>query len=128
MSGLNPERRTLLYVEDAIEHARHAMRFAEGRTEQDLTDDLMLQFAVVRALEVVGEATRAVPEEVRVLAPDIPWRQIVVTRNKIAHQYFGVRLDIVWRVVQDDLPVLVVALERLLESLRRRDESPDQGL
>ncbi|MEZ0327204.1 MAG: DUF86 domain-containing protein [Fimbriimonas sp.] len=101
---MTPERRALLYIEDIIEHAQLALQFTRGRQESDLESDVQLQFAVVRALEVVGEAARSVPQSVRDMAPSVPWQQIVIMRNKIVHHYFGVKLHVVWSVVENDLP------------------------
>jgi len=100
-----------------IEHAQYALEFTAGVTEEEFLADRKLQFAVIRALEVVGEASRAIPEEVRILAPEIPWRQISITRNKIVHHYFGVKLDIVWQVTVQDLEPLIRSMERLLTQL-----------
>jgi uncharacterized protein with HEPN domain len=72
---------------------------------------------VVRALEIVGEAAKAVPEEVRAMAPSIPWRQIATMRNKLIHHYFGVDLEIVWGTVVEDVPTLIKELETLIQKL-----------
>lgn len=104
-------------MEDVIEYAGYALDFAKGVTEAEFLADRKLQFAIIRALEVVGEATKSVPEEVRLLAPEIPWRQIIVTRNKIAHHYFGVKLDVVWQVVAQELNPLIASMKALLGKL-----------
>ena len=109
-------------MEDVIEHARYAIAFCRGIKEEAFVEDTRLVFAVARAVEVVGEAARAIPEEVRSLAPEVPWRQIVSTRNKIAHQYFAVKLDVVWNIVQNDLPPLIASMERLLALLEPGDD------
>ena len=109
-------------MEDVIEHARYAIEFCRGIEEEAFVEDTRLVFAVARAVEVVGEAARAIPEEVRSLAPEVPWRQIVSTRNKIAHQYFAVKLDVVWNIVQNDLPPLIASMERLLALLEPGDD------
>jgi uncharacterized protein with HEPN domain len=72
---------------------------------------------VVRAIEVIGEAARSIPEEVKALAPDVPWQQIIVTRNKIVHHYFGVKLHVVWRVIDADLQPLINSMKVLLAKL-----------
>ena len=100
-----------------IEHARLAIEFCAGVDEEGFVEDKRLVFAVVRALEVVGEAARVIPEEVRAMAPEVPWRGIVHTRNKIAHQYFAVKLDVVWNVVRQDLEPLIASMEGLLARL-----------
>jgi uncharacterized protein with HEPN domain len=114
MSGLTPERRATLYIEDALKYSRHAIEFLGDRDDADLERDLRGQFAIVRALEVVGEALRCIPEELRKLAPEVPWREVIAMRNRIVHHYFGVRLDVVLNVVRQDLPPLIESMERLL--------------
>lgn len=108
-----------------IEYAKYAIDFCRGVTEESFVEDTKLVFAVARAVEVVGEAARAIPEEVRILAPEVPWRQIVVTRNKIAHQYFAVKLDVVWNIVQNDLPPLIESMENLLARLEQSENETE---
>ena len=100
-----------------MEHAQYAADFVADKSEEDFADDRLLQFAVVRALEVVGEAAKEIPDTVRALAPDIPWRQISGMRNKLIHRYFGVDAAIVWATVTADVPKLINELSRLAEEL-----------
>lgn len=75
----------------------------------------MLRFALVRAVEIVGEAAAKVSVETRQLAPGIPWREAVGIRNRLIHAYFEVDLDVLWRTAQDDLPQLHQSLQALLD-------------
>jgi uncharacterized protein with HEPN domain len=83
------------------------------------TDD-KTAFAVVRALEIIGETTKKIPEAVREIYPDLPWREMAGLRDKLAHDYFGVNLDVVWKTVTNDLPTLKSGIASVLEA-----ESPD---
>ena len=74
----------------------------------------MVALALVRLLEVIGEAASAVTEDIRKRAPQIPWKETAWTRNRLVHGYFDVDLDIVWEIVTADLPPLITALERLV--------------
>ena len=74
----------------------------------------MLSLAIVRLLEIAGEAATHVSEPVQDALPGIPWQQITGARNRLIHGYFDVDLDIVWAIVQDDLPPLIAQLERVL--------------
>ena len=97
-----------------LDHAREAVALAEGRTREDLDRDRLLELALVRLLEIVGEAASRVPEEECVRYPEIPWAQIVGLRNRPIHGYDAVDLDILWQIVAVDLPPLVATLETII--------------
>jgi uncharacterized protein with HEPN domain len=78
-----------------LDAAREAISFAAGRQRADLDADSQLRFAVIHAIELVGEASRHVPEEIRSQHPAIPWRQIAAARNRMTHGYWDVDLDVV---------------------------------
>jgi uncharacterized protein with HEPN domain len=99
---------------DMLEYAVKAGRFCEGKSQEDFKRDEMLQLAVVRALELVGEAASRVPQDVRDLHPNIPWADIVGTRHRLIHGYDRVDLQIVWHTIQGDLPPLIDSLRRIL--------------
>ncbi len=84
---------------------------ARGRERSDLDHDRQFNLALVRLLEIVGEAANRVPDEERIRIPDIPWTQIVSLRNRLIHGYDEVDFDILWQIVTRDLPHLVEALE-----------------
>lgn len=71
-------------------------------------------------MELIGEAARNVPEEIRVLAPKIPWRQIIAARNRIVHAYLGIDNDTIWSIIHDDLPELIEELQALKLRLASR--------
>ena len=81
-----------------------------GRSRGDLDTDRVLALAVVRLLEIIGEAATRVPTEERARRPDIPWAAIVGLRNRLIHGYDDVDLDIVWAIVTSDLPTLLMRL------------------
>ena len=94
------------YVRDMLEAARKAEEFIGGMTlEQFLADD-KTNYAVVRAITIVGEAAKKIPEQVRTRYPDVPWREIAGMRDKVTHEYFGVDLRRVYETVRRDLPSL----------------------
>jgi uncharacterized protein with HEPN domain len=109
--------RVLLALKDMRDYAEKAASFLGGRSTQELEEDEVLQFAILRALELVGEASRLVPAEVRDLVPEIPWSQIAAMRNKLIHHYFGVKLDVVRETAANDAPALVKALNKLLADI-----------
>jgi len=97
-----------------LDSARKALEFARGRSRSDLDKNEMLALALVRLLEVLGEAAKAVSEELRRSHPEISWKQLAGTRDRLIHGYFDVDLDIVWQIVTADLPALLSALEKIL--------------
>lgn len=101
-------------LQHMIEATQAALRFVSGRQRIDLDNDQMLLFAVVRAIEIVGEAASRVSIEARDWSPDIPWRAIVGMRNRVVHAYFSIDRDVVWITVTQELPQLLPALEAAL--------------
>jgi uncharacterized protein with HEPN domain len=102
------DRVRLLHMLEAAEAAK---AFLTGRSRADLDSDRMLMFAVVRAIEVVGEAADHVSDDGRALLPSLPWPAIVGMRHRIVHAYFDIDPDTVWKTVMDELPVLSAALK-----------------
>lgn len=105
-------------VKDMLDAARKAVAYAGESSRKALDSNEILALALVRLLEVVGEAARYVPDDIKHAYPDVPWREIAATRNRLAHGYFSVDLDIVWVIVQRDLPLLIGQLETILGELR----------
>ena len=97
-----------------LDHSREAAKLVAGRSLADLYSDRMLNLALVRLLEIVGEAASRVTEEERSLCPSIPWSQIVGLRNRLIHGYDSVDFDVLWGVLTEDVPKLITALESCL--------------
>lgn len=104
------------------DHASEALDMVRDRVRSDLDRDRMLNLALVRLLEILGEAANRVPPEERALHPEIPWPQLSGLRNRLIHEYDNVDFDILWQILTRDLPPLVGELERLV-----RDPSQDDG-
>jgi uncharacterized protein with HEPN domain len=96
-----------------IEAAESAINFVTGRQRADLSSDRMLLFALVRAIEIVGEAASRVTEITRRSAADIPWSSVVSMRNRLIHAYFDVDNDVVWKTATEELPALLSKLRTL---------------
>jgi len=97
-----------------LDAARKATELTRTCKRVDLDKDEKLALAVVRLLEILGEAAKSVSSQCRQQYPEIPWRQIAGTRNRLIHGYFDVDLDIVWKIVLEDLPPLVTQLEKVM--------------
>lgn len=119
MDGLDPRERDLVKCEDMRLHAARARRFLGSRSLDEFLADEMAQAAVVRCVEVVGEAARLVSEDTRRRAPEIPWPLITGMRHVLAHDYGTVDLDRVYRVVTEQLPGLLTHLGALLAGLEQ---------
>ncbi len=97
-----------------VDAARRAMTFLEDRRRDDLGGDEMLGLALVRLLEVIGEAARGVSDRLRREHPEIAWSKMAGMRDRLIHGYFDIDFDIVWATVQEDLPRLIHQIEPLL--------------
>ena len=104
------------HVNDIIDSMNKAMKFIEGMSYEQFTRDDKTVFAVVRALEIIGEAVKKIPEEIRVKYPEIPWKGMAGMRNKVIHEYFGVNLKYVWETVGKRIPELKPMFEKLRET------------
>jgi uncharacterized protein with HEPN domain len=110
---MNPHDRVRLrHIVDAL---NAAMRFVEGRKRSDLDADDMLLFALVRAIEIVGEAASKVTAETRAEMADLPWASIVGMRNRLIHAYFDINRDILWTTVAEAVPALAERLKTYLD-------------
>jgi uncharacterized protein with HEPN domain len=102
-----------------LDATKAALGFASGRNQLELETDLQLQFALVRAIEIIGEAASKISPEMRELGSDIPWSSIVSMRNRLIHAYFDVDHDILWNTITEALPALEQQIEALLKSQAR---------
>lgn len=102
------------YLEDIITCANHALDYTAGVTFDAFVNNQEKYDAVVRNLEIIGEAAKHVPESTREQYPDVPWREMARFRDVLAHVYFGLRPETIWDVVQNELPELVSTLKEIL--------------
>lgn len=95
-----------LFIADILESIDLIENYVEGMSFEDFHSDRKTIDAVVRNLEIIGEASRNIPEDVRSEYPDIDWKGIIGLRNRIAHEYFGVDISIIWFIIKQELPLL----------------------
>jgi uncharacterized protein with HEPN domain len=103
-----------LHIRDSI---NRILEYSSGKDTDEFFKNSMVQDAVVRQLEIIGEASSKVRKETREKYSNVPWKQIIVMRNRIIHEYFGVRPGIVWDTVQNDIPILKNDVQRIIEDL-----------
>jgi len=108
------------FVEDMLARIALVDEFTHDGREAFM-QTRMMQEAVIRALEIIGEASRNISDDVRAAHPEIAWRQIAAFRNFVIHAYWDIKMERVWEVVQNELPTLKPQLEALLASLPTDD-------
>ncbi len=99
-------REDAIRIQHMIEAAENAVSFTNGRTREDLDSDKQLALALARAIEIFGEASTKISTETRQSLPNIPWRLAIGLRNRLAHAYFDINFNVVWRTATDELPAL----------------------
>jgi uncharacterized protein with HEPN domain len=103
------------YLNDMLEAADKVALFIRGMTEEQFLVDEKTQYAVVRALEIIGEAAKKVPAAFRTRHPDLPWREVAGMRDKLVHDYFGVNAAVVWKTATEDAPGIAAALKKMID-------------
>lgn len=104
------------YLVDIVEAARLAMEYVKSASQEAFLKDVQRQDAVVRRLEIIGEAARRISDETREAHPEVPWHQMVAMRNVMIHEYDDIDLPLVWETVRTSLPALMKSLEKILSS------------
>ena len=110
------KRHWRLLVEDILECIERIEQYVAGLQLDAFKASQITVDATVRNLEVIGEASRNIPEDVKEAHPGMEWEKIVGLRNRVIHEYFGVDLDIIWRIINDELPALKAKMQELLAS------------
>jgi len=119
------KRSVEIYIKDIIEYMERAENHIKNfQLDQFLKDDKTCD-AVIRCIEVIGEATKNIPEEIRISNPSISWRDLAGMRDKIIHGYFTVDFETVWLVVKEDIPRLKPMVKKVLEKMEETEQDPN---
>ena len=110
----------LLHMRDAVEEA---MSFIGNKSRESLDKDRMLVLALIKDIEIVGEAASRISNEAQDTTPEIPWANIIGMRNRLIHAYFDINLDILWQTVSKDLPELAVKLNEAIAVVSGKTET-----
>lgn len=108
------ERTYRMYMEDILISMNRILEYVEGFSVFDFSKDYKTVDAVIRNFEIIGEATRNVPEEVKARHPEVPWDEMYLLRNKASHEYFGIDYEIIWDIVSNYIPENRAQIEKVL--------------
>lgn len=116
------KRKASLYIKDIIDAIEKIEDFVKDMSFEKMVDDDKTASAVVRKLEIIGEASRQLPTEIKEKFREIPWSSMIKTRDKITHFYHGVDYEIVWEIIKNDLPPLKPLLVRIYNQLLKEEK------
>lgn len=115
---MNDKRDYIVYLHDMLEATSKGIDFVKGFNFLRFSEDEKTQYAVIRAIEIIGEASKKIPASFKKLHKEIPWLEISGMRDKLIHDYFGVNIEIVWQTVKKSLPTLKRQLKVLLRDTK----------
>lgn len=113
------KREIVDFIEGIVNAMNKSIEFVKGMNYEEFTKDDKTVFAVIRALEVIGEAVKNIPQDIRKNYPEIPWKGMAGMRDKIIHEYFGVDLKLIWETVKKRIPEVKPLFEKMLKDFRK---------
>ena len=122
------KRESVDYIKDISEAVSKIEQFTQGIKYHDFVKDEKTVFAVLRAFEIIGEATKNVSKSIKTKYANVPWREMTGIRNKLIHEYFGVINQVIWKTLKEDIPPLKPKIEQILQDLNKEKSSPSNAL
>jgi len=119
---MRSRRDYLDYLQDIADAIDKIDRFTEGMSFDQIANDDKTVFAVIRALEIIGEAAKNIPQSIRKRHPSLPWRLMAGMRDKLIHEYFGIDLSVLQQTLEIDIPLLKEQIFQIIEDEKRREE------
>jgi len=113
------DRDIKLYLKDILEAMEAVEKYVKDMNFEEFRNNDLVSSAVIRKFEIIGEATRHIPQTIRKKYQDIPWKTMVGFRDKLIHFYFGIKYDIVWETIKSRLPELKEKIKKVLEDLEK---------
>lgn len=109
------------YLQDILDSITDIESFIESMDSGNFAKDKKTINAVIRSIEVIGEATKNIPKSIRDQCPSVPWKKMTGMRDKMIHEYFGVDIEILWKTVKEDIPSLKPLMEELLKKMHEQN-------
>lgn len=114
---MKKERNFKLYLHDMIDAIEWILKFTENITIDDFVNDRKTCDAVIRNLEIIGEASKSIPTHIKEQSKEVPWREMYLMRNKVSHEYFGIDYELVWNIAKNELPNDLSSLRTLIQKI-----------
>lgn len=117
---MSMKREFIDYLQDIADVIENIEKFTAGIDYEKFKTDEKTIFAVIRAFEIIGEATKKLPVEMRNKYPEVPWKEMAGFRDKLTHEYFGVDLKVVWQTLKEDIPLLKPMISKVLKESKKK--------